>query len=96
MGTAVPRIQNQLLRGFWNRIWWKYVVQSFSPVALMLFGGLALLGVGLATGAWTMAYSLGPATASAGTVLVSVAPLLSGLHMLLFAMLLDIQESNPR
>lgn len=96
MGSAVPRILGQLFRGFWSRIWWKYVLQSFSAVALMLFGGLALLGVGLAVGAWIVANTLGPATASAGTVLLSVAPLLSGLHMLLFAMMLDIQESNPK
>lgn len=94
--TAGPRILHQLWSGFWNRIWWKYVLQSFSAVALMLFGGLALTASGLAVGVWTFANTLGPATASAGTVLLSVAPLLSGLHMLLFAMMLDIQESNPR
>jgi glycosyltransferase involved in cell wall biosynthesis len=94
--TAGPRILRQLFLGFWSRIWWKYVLQSFSAVALMLFGGLALLGVGLTAGAWIIANTLGPATASAGTVLLSVAPLLSGLHMLLFAMMLDIQEANPK
>lgn len=96
MTTAVPRIVNQLFRGFWSRIWWKYVLQSFSAVALMLFGGLALTATGLAIGTWAAFQTLGPETASAGTVLLAVAPLLSGFHMLLFAMLLDIQESNPR
>jgi glycosyltransferase involved in cell wall biosynthesis len=96
MGSAVPRILNQLFRGFWSRIWWKYVLQSFSAVALMLFGGLGLTLTGLAIGAWTVGNTLGPETASAGTVLLAVAPLLSGFHMLLFAMLLDIQDSNPR
>ena len=58
----------------------------------MLFGGLALTTIGVVVGAWTMAHTLGPETASAGTMLLSVAPLLSGVHMLLFALMLDIQS----
>ncbi len=94
MGTAVPRILRQLYRGFWQRIWWKYVLQSFSAVALMLFAGLALVAFGSAVAVFVAFNTIGPATASAGTVVLSVAPLMSGLHMLLFAMMLDIQESN--
>ena len=89
-----PRAVRHLARGFWSRIWWKYVVQSFSAVALMLFGGLALTGVGLAISLWTAAHTLGPATASAGTVVLAVAPLLSGFHMLIHAMVLDIQDNH--
>ena len=94
--TQAPRALSHLAKGFWTRIWWKYVLQSFSAVALMLFGGLALTGIGLAISAWTLAHTLGPATASAGTVVLAVAPLLSGFHMLIHAMVLDIQESQPR
>jgi glycosyltransferase involved in cell wall biosynthesis len=93
--SAAPRILGQLFRGFWTRIWWKYVLQSFSAVALMLFGGMVLTGIGLVAGTWVVANTLGPATASAGTALLAVAPLLSGFHMLLFAMMLDIQDSQP-
>ncbi len=91
---VAPRILRQLARGFWQRMWWKYVVQSFSAVALMLFGGLALVGVGSLFAIWVIADSWGPAAATPGTVVLSVAPLLSGFHMLLYAMMLDIQESN--
>jgi glycosyltransferase involved in cell wall biosynthesis len=94
MHRTVPRIIRQLHHGFWQRIWWKYVLQSFSPVALMLFGGLALTGFGLAFGVYVAYATMGAPAATAGTVLLSVAPLLSGFHMLLFAMLLDIQESG--
>jgi glycosyltransferase involved in cell wall biosynthesis len=93
--SAAPRILGQLFRGFWTRIWWKYVLQSFSAVALMLFGGMVLTGIGLVAGTWVVANTLGPATASAGTALLAVGPLLSGFHMLLFAMMLDIQDSQP-
>lgn len=91
---TAPRILRQLTSGFWQRIWWKYVVQSFSAVALMLFGGLALVGIGVAFGFWVIADSWGAAAATPGTVVLCVAPLLSGFHMLLYAMMLDIQEGN--
>jgi glycosyltransferase involved in cell wall biosynthesis len=94
LAPTSARILRHLVKGFWSRIWWKYVVQSFSAVALMLFGGLALAAIGIAIGAWVVVNTLGPPTASAGTVVLCVAPLLSGFHMLLFAMLLDIQECN--
>ena len=97
-GIRVGRVgfsmMRRLWRGFWHRIWRKYVVQSFSPVALMLFSGLALFGLGLAVGVFIMANTLGPPVASAGTVVMCVGPLLSGLHLLIFAMFLDIQEGT--
>lgn len=91
---VVPRALGVLFRGFWSRIWWKYVLQSFSPVALFLFTGLSLLGLGGIVGIWTLLHTLGPATASAGTVVLSVAPMLTGIHFLVFALYLDIQEAQ--
>jgi glycosyltransferase involved in cell wall biosynthesis len=97
-GIRIGRVgfgmMRKLWRGFWHRIWRKYVVQSFSPVALLLFSGLFLFGIGLAVGVFIVANTLGPPVASAGTVLLCVGPLLSGLHLLIFAMFLDIQEGT--
>jgi hypothetical protein len=97
-GIASPRDVRRtvvaLARGFWHRIWWKYVVQSFSPVALLLFTGLALVAIGGLVGVFVLANTLGPATASPGTVLLSAAPLLSGFHLIVSSLLLDIQESQ--
>ena len=89
-----PRMVARLFRGFWHRIWWKYVLQSFSPVALLLFSGLALVAFGTAVGIFIILNTLGPPAASAGTVVLCVGPLLSGLQLLLFAMFLDIQEGS--
>lgn len=94
LGRVGPALLLRLWRGFWHRIWRKYVLQSFSPVALLLFSGLGMLGVGMAVGIFIVANTLGPPQASAGTVLMSVGPLLSGLHLLIFAMFLDIQEGT--
>lgn len=96
LASVGPRIAGRLLRGFWTRMWWKYVLQSFSAVALLFFSGLALLFVGSVIGVWIIVQTLGPPMASPGTVILCVAPLLSGLQLLLFAMLLDIQESAPK
>jgi hypothetical protein len=89
-----PRLAALLATGFWRRIWWKYVLQSFSPVALLLFSGLALMLFGAAVGVFVIVNTLGPPVASAGTVLMATAPLLSGLQMLIFALVLDIQEAD--
>jgi glycosyltransferase involved in cell wall biosynthesis len=90
--TVAPRLLRQLWRGFWYRMWWKYVVQSFSPVALMFFSGLAMVTFGLGVGVFVIVNTLGPPTASPGTVILSFGPLLTGIHLLINALYLDIQE----
>lgn len=90
---VVPAISTTLVRGFWRRMVLKYMVMSFSPVAALLIAGLLMCGVGLLVGAFVIWNSLGTPTASAGTVLLAVAPTLTGIHFLVNALMLDIQES---
>jgi glycosyltransferase involved in cell wall biosynthesis len=92
---VAPRILRQLWRGFWHRMWWKYVVQSFSPVALLFFTGLACVMFGVAVGVFVIVNTLGPPVASPGTVILSFGPLLTGVHLLVMALVLDIQENSP-
>jgi hypothetical protein len=96
MRKVIPSLMGQLTRGFWRRIFLKYVAFSFSPVALMLFSGLALLAFGAAVGIWALIETLGPPVASAGTVLLATLPILTGIHFLVGALILDIQESPDR
>jgi glycosyltransferase involved in cell wall biosynthesis len=84
-----------LFKGFWRRIVWKYVLWSFSPVAIFLFAGLALVGWGIAFGGWIVYETLGDPVASTATVLMSVGPLLVGINLLIVATVLDILDS-PR
>ena len=79
---------------FWQRMWWKYVIQSFSPVALLFFTGLASVLFGVAVGVFVLVNTLGPPVASAGTVLLSIGPFLTGMHLLIMSLFLDIQEGN--
>lgn len=91
-----PEISFLLLRGFWRRFLWKYVVHSFSPVALFLIGGALLTLFGTIVGIWTIIETLGPPAATAGSVILAVAPFLLGMQMLMYALMLDIQESPDR
>lgn len=91
-----PEISNLLVRGLWRRFLWKYVVHSFSPVALFVLGGLFLTLFGTAVGIWTIIETLGPPAATAGSVVLAVAPWLLGMQMLMYALMLDIQESPDR
>lgn len=93
LGKVVPRLLRTLWKGFWFRIRHRYVAPSFSPVALLLFSGLALLAFGLLVGVFVVWHSIGPETASAGTVLLSATPAMTGIHLLVNALLLDIQGS---
>lgn len=82
-----------LFAGFWRRMLLKHVLQSFSAVALLFFTGLALCAFGLLVGAWVLYETLGPPVATTGSVLLSVGPLLTGIHMLVNALMLDIQST---
>jgi hypothetical protein len=93
MHAVVPRLMRLLWRGFWRRVWHKYVLWSFSPVALLLITGCLLLGFGTVIGIWAVIASIGPAEASTGTWLLAVAPSLVGIQMLTQALVLDIQAT---
>lgn len=90
---VVPRIVSLLARGFWKRLIQKYVIRSFSPIALFFFSGLLLTLWGVLFGIWVLVHTIGPEVATTGTVLLSVVPFLMGFQLLLSALVLDIQES---
>ena len=93
LSNVVPRLLRTLWHGFWYRMLHKYVVPSFSPVALLFFVGLLLFGFGFLVGLLALIYSIGPREASTGTWLLSVAPGLAGVFMLTQALVLDILET---
>jgi len=89
----IPTLLSLLFRGFWRRIFWKYVLWSFSPVALFLFAGLLLTAWGVGFGIWVIVQTLGIPEASTGTVILSVVPFIIGIQFLIFFLVLDIRES---
>ena len=90
---VIPELLRLLIFGFWRRFFFKYVLWSFSPIALFVLMGLFLSIFGTGWGIFVVINTLGPPEATAGSVLLSVAPLLVGVQMLLYALMLDIQES---
>jgi glycosyltransferase involved in cell wall biosynthesis len=86
----------QLARGLCQRIWEKYMLRDFSPIAVFWLVGAALLLFGGSFGSWHWLRSwLSGRPASTGTVMLSVLPFLLGFELILQAIILEIRES-PR
>jgi len=90
---VIPSITALLFKGFWQRIWWKYVLWSFSPIALLLFMGLFMLLFGSAWGVFATVEAIGSHSPTAGTVLLAVGPAMTGIYLLVQALVLDIQAT---
>ena len=78
----------------WRRVYRKYVLRDFSPIALFLFLGLLLFAWGFGFGAyhWALSVLTGRATPT-GTIMLAVIPLILGFQLILQAVVLDIQET---
>ena len=76
------------------KIRWRYVLQPFSPIALMLFAGLCCVLFGAAVSVFRLVNTLGFPISSPGTALLAVAQARTSLHFRVSALILDIQEGN--
>jgi len=94
LSRVIPQISSLLFVGFWKRIFLKYVLWSFSPIALLLFTGFFLVLWGVGWGIFAVVNALQSHSPSAATSLLSVAPLMTGIYMLVQALILDIQETS--
>ncbi len=90
---VVPELVSLLTRGFWRRIWYRYVLWSFSPIALLLVLGLLLFLFGLGVAIWVCFQIAGSVVATAATVMLAALPLMLGTQLLISALQLDIQAS---
>lgn len=93
IGATFPFL---LLRKFFHRVFQKYVLRDFSPIALFLLLGTLLFGWGVVYGAWKWveAIATGHPTPT-GTIMLVILPLILGFQLLLQAIVLDIQQT-PR
>lgn len=90
---VVPELLSMLTKGFWRRIWYRYVLWSFSPIALLLGLGLVLALAGLGVAIWVCFQIAASVVATAATVMLAALPLMIGTQMLISALQLDIQAS---
>jgi glycosyltransferase involved in cell wall biosynthesis len=93
LSKVVPELLNLFIRGFWRRIWYRYVLWSFSPIALLLVLGLILFGIGTVVALWVCFQIAGSVIATAATVMLAALPLMIGTQMLISALQLDIQAA---
>lgn len=96
LSRVIPEISSLLFKGLWRRIWYRYVLWSFSPVALLLVMGILLSFFGAVAGIWIFIATRGIQAPTAGTVLLSVTPLVLGVQMLVASLQLDIQETPDK
>ena len=93
LSKVVPELLNLLGRGFWRRIWYRYVLWSFSPIALLLALGLLLSTIGVGIAIWVCFQIATSVIATAATVMLAALPLMLGTQLLISALQLDIQAS---
>lgn len=90
---VVPRISWLLFKGFFWRLWQKYVIRDFHPLVFFYLIGLFLTLTGFVLGVTeTIMRTTGHVLTPASIVLVALL-LISGIQFLLFAMWFDM-ESN--
>jgi glycosyltransferase involved in cell wall biosynthesis len=81
--------------GFWTRIWYKYIVYNFHPIALFLLSGLSLFTVGFGFCLYMLIERvIEGAPPSTGTVMLGVLPLILSFQLVLTAILMDVNNEN--
>jgi glycosyltransferase involved in cell wall biosynthesis len=89
------RALNVVWKGFWKRIYNKYVLINFHPIALFIFGGLLLSSVGFLFGIYMLLVKLiADITPSSGTVMLAVLPIILGFQLLLTAVTMDMNNEG--
>ncbi len=92
---TILRVLRVIWVGFWQRIYYKYILFSLHPIVIFLFGGLLLSLVG-----WIYALFLviekfiNDASPTTGTVMLAVLPIILGFQMLLTAILMDMNDED--
>lgn len=85
-----------LIRRFIRRVFQKYILRNFSPVALFLLLGLPIFAWGVLFGAYLWVHSMVTGTPTpTGGIMLSLVPIVLGFQLTLQAIVLDIQET-PR
>ena len=90
---VVPRISWLLLKGFFWRLWEKYVKRDFHPLVFFYFVGFTATAVGVLLGLIVLGFRIAGDQFTVGTVVLVALLVLSGSQFTLFAMWFDM-ESN--
>jgi len=92
---TVLRNLRAVWKGFWLRIYYKYVLYSFHPIALFLFGGILLSLIGFGYGFFLLLDKIfSHASPSSGTVMLAVLPMILGFQLVLSAIIMDVNNEK--
>jgi glycosyltransferase involved in cell wall biosynthesis len=94
IGRYAVKIMPLLLRGFFWRLKEKYIVRDFHPLVFFYIFGLMLLPLGLISGLWLLYHRIFIGNISSTTAILSALFIISGLQLVLFAMLFDMEASD--
>ena len=85
-------------KGFWRRIYYKYVLYGFHPIALFLFTGVFFLIVSIFLAIFLLSIKLLTGQSpTAGSVMLAVLPFILSVQLVLTALSMDVsneQRSN--
>jgi glycosyltransferase involved in cell wall biosynthesis len=90
------RVSPMLMRGFFWRLWTKYLLWDFHPLVFFYLLGLTLLPAGFLYGLVLVGQQISGHGVSGPRAILSALLIITGLQFLLFAMLFDMQEGDPR
>ena len=82
-------------KGFWRRIYYKYVLYGFHPVALFLFTGMFFLIISLLIAGFLLYVKLfAHQSPTAGSVMLAVLPFILSVQLVLTALTIDVSNEN--
>ena len=82
-------------KGFWRRIYYKYVLYGFHPVALFLFTSMFFLIISLLLAIFLLYVKLfAHQSPTAGSVMLAVLPFILGIQLTLTALTIDVSNEN--
>ena len=93
MRSYLPKVSRLLVKGFFWRLWEKYVITDFHPLIFFYFLGMVLLPIGLVIALMVVYNRFMFGTITLSTVVLAALLIISGMQSLFFAMLFDMQSS---
>lgn len=81
--------------GFWRRIYYKYVLFGFHPIALFLFSGVFIFSFGMIFGLYLLVDKIvTSATPTTASVMISILPVILGFQLILTAFSMDVSNEQ--
>ncbi|MFC1725832.1 glycosyltransferase family 2 protein [candidate division KSB1 bacterium] len=88
------KVSPMLFKGFFYRLFVKYLIRDFNPIIFFYLLGIALFPLGILFGGYLVYIKCTGGGISGATAVLDALLIITGLQFLLFAMLFDMQESS--